>query len=208
VLAGDSRSKLTYTMQGPFAEVSRAPNLNLNEWRNDMTAVYNLARMWYFTGNADYAQKSRDILIQWANTNTKFGHWEGALELGDYAVTYAGGASILRGTWSGWTDADTAVVKNYFLDVLWPATLASGNTLGPANKGALYLAGGIAIATFCDDTAKFNNLIDMFRTFHGTGLMNSLPIGEIGETGRDLGHGHGRRRSRLETRHRSLLGVG
>ncbi len=189
ILQGDSRSKLTYTMQGPFAEVSRAPYLHLNEWRNDMTAVYNLARMWHFTGNNAYAQKAHDILIAWANTHTKFGAWEAALELGDYAVNYAGGASILRGTWPGWTAADTTAVKNYFLNTLWPASLAGPNVHGPANKGALYMAGGIAIAVFCDDTAKFNHIIDMYRTFHGSGLMNTLPTGEMGETGRDLGHG-------------------
>jgi hypothetical protein len=193
ILAADSKSQLTYAMQGPFANVSRAGAYDqyLGAWRNDMTAVYNLARMSYFTGNGAYAQKAHDILIAWANTNTSFTGNESGLDLGDYAVCYAGGASILRGTWSGWTAADTTTVKNYFLNVLWPATLASGNVLGPANKGALYMAGGIGIAAFCDDTAKFNQIVNMFRTDQAGGLPNTLPIGEIGETGRDLGHGLG-----------------
>ena len=156
-----------------------------------MSAVYNLARMSYFTGNGAYAQKARDILIAWANTHTSFTGNESGLDLGDYAVCYAGGASILRGTWSGWTAADTTTVQNYFSNVLWPATLASGNVLGPANKGALYMAAGIGIAAFCDDTAKFNQIVNLFRTDHAGGLPNTLPTGEIGETGRDLGHGQG-----------------
>jgi hypothetical protein len=191
VLAGDGRSSLTYTMRGPFAEVSRAPYLNLNEWRSDMVAVYNLSRMWYFTGNEAYAQKARDILVAWANTHTYFGAWEAALELGDYAVCYGGGASILRGTWPGWTAADTAAVKNYFLNTLWPAALIGGDVIGPANKGALYMAGGMAIAAFCDDADKFNHIINHYRTFHGSGLMNTLPTGQMGETGRDAGHAFG-----------------
>jgi hypothetical protein len=193
VLAGDGKSQLTYTMQGPFANVSRAGAYDqyLGAWRNDMTAVYNLARMSYFTGNADYGQKAHDILIQWATTHTSFTGNESGLDLGDYAVCYAGGASILRGTWSGWTAADTTTVQNYFSNVLWPASLASGNVLGPANKGALYMAAGIGIAAFCDDTTKFNQIVNMFRTDHAGGLPNTLPIGEIGETGRDLGHGLG-----------------
>src|SRR6185295_668069 len=96
-LAADSKSQLTYTMQGPFAEVKRNPNLNLSQWRNDMTAVYNLARMWYFTSDEAYAQKARDILIAWATTHTSFGGNESGLDLGDYAHAYGGGASILRG---------------------------------------------------------------------------------------------------------------
>jgi hypothetical protein len=190
ILAADSKSQLDYTMQGPFASTSRNPYLNLNEWRNDMVAVYNLARMWHFTGNGAYAQKARDILIAWANTHTSFGGWEAALDLGDYAVCYGGGASILRGTWPGWTAADTTTVQNYFLNTLWPATLVGGDVIGPANKGSLYMAGGIAIAVFCDDTAKFDHILNHYRTAQSAGLQNTLATGQMGETGRDLGHGY------------------
>jgi len=193
ILAGDSHSQLTYAMQGPFPNVSRKGSYDqyLGAWRNDMTAIYDLARMWYFTGNAAYAQKAHDILIAWATTHTSFSGNESGLDLGDYAVSYGGGASILRGTWPGWTDADTTTVKNYFLNVLWPATLASGNVvLGPANKGSLYMAAAMAVAVFCDDTAKFDSIINSYRTVYSSGLPNTLPTGQMGETGRDLGHGY------------------
>ena len=193
LLAADGHSTLNYTMQGPFANVSRAGSYdaNLGPWQQDMTAVNNLARMWYFTGNSAYAQKAHDILLAWANTNTSFSGNESGLALGDYAASYGGGASILRGTWSGWTASDTTAVQNYFSNVLWPAAMGGGNVLGPANKGAIYMEAGIAIAVFCDDTAKFNQIVNLYRTFHGTGLMDTLPIGEVGETGRDAGHAFG-----------------
>jgi len=190
-LQADGRSSLNYKMKGPFATVTRNPNLNLWPWRSDMIAVFNLSRMWYFTGNSAYAQKAHDILLAWANTQTSFGGNESGLDLGDYAFRYAGGASILRGTWPGWTSVDTAAVKNYFSKVLWPASGATGNVLGPANKGSLYMAAGIAIAVFCDDTAKFNHIISLYRTFPSTGLLNTLATGEMGETGRDMGHAYG-----------------
>ncbi|WP_049975589.1 RICIN domain-containing protein [Chthoniobacter flavus] len=190
-LAADSHSSLNYTMQGPFATVTRNPDSNLNQWRSDMSAVDCLARMWYFTGNTAYAQKAHDILIAWANTQTSFGGQESGLDLGDYATSYAGGASILRGTWSGWTAADTAAVKNLFLNVYWPACSAAGNTVGPANKGSLNMKAGLAIAVFCADTTKFNHVIDLYRTVHSAGLLDSLATGELGETGRDQGHSFG-----------------
>jgi regulation of enolase protein 1 (concanavalin A-like superfamily) len=191
ILAADGHSQLTYTMQGPFATVTRNPDLNRGAWDNDMTAVWNLARMWYFTGTTAYAQKAHDILLSWATNQTSFGGQESGLELGDYAFRYAGAASLLRGTWSGWTAADTTTVQNYFLNVFWPATSAGGNSPGEANKGLLNMEAGIAIAAFCDDTAKFNHVIDQYRTYPGAGLVNSLPIGEMGETGRDAGHLYG-----------------
>ena len=58
----DSKSKLTYGMQGPHATVSRAPHLNNNAWINDMVAIHNLALMYVFTGDSAYARKATNML--------------------------------------------------------------------------------------------------------------------------------------------------
>jgi fibronectin type 3 domain-containing protein len=187
-LAADGKSQLGYFMAGPYEEVKRNPNVNLWPWRNDMVAINNLARMWYFTGNTNYAQKARDILIAWATTHKVFGGNESGLDLGDYAIAYGGGASILRGTWPGWTQQDTITVQNYFRNVLWPATAAPYEISGPANKGSLNLVAGAVIAVFCDDTNMFNHVVEVFRNYPGSGLPNILATGQMGETGRDWGH--------------------
>ena len=170
-LTNDSTAQLGWTMDGPYANVSRAGSYdaNLVPWQNSMNAVYNLARMWYFTGNTNYAQKAHDILIAWANTNTNFNGNEAGLAMGDYAHAFAGGADILRGTWPGWTAADTTTVQNYFANVLWPNCQANGNITGPCNKGDIAKEAAIAIAVFCDDTVKFNHCIDLGRG-RGIGL--------------------------------------
>ena len=174
----------------PYATVTRNPNLNLTAWGKDMGAIYNYARLWYFTGNDAYAQKAREILLAWANTQTTMGGNEAGLALGDAAYAYAGGASILR-AWSGWSAADTAAVKNLFLNVYWPATANAWHLAGPANKGDINMSAGIAIALYCDDTAKFASVLDMYRTYPGAGLPNALATGEMGESGRDAGHAYG-----------------
>lgn len=191
LLAADGKSSTNYVMNGPFGTVSRTPDINLPAWKNDMQAVFNLARMWYFTGNTNYAQKSHDILLAWVNTQTNFGGQEMDLSLGDYAACYGGGASILRGTWPGWTAADTTAVQNYFRNEIWPTSLAGANYTGPANKGSLYCESGIAVALFCDDATMFNHVIDNYRTVPSSGLRNTLDTGEMGETGRDEGHTQG-----------------
>ncbi|HEY8962582.1 MAG TPA: RICIN domain-containing protein, partial [Luteolibacter sp.] len=76
-------------------------------------------------------------------------------------------------------------------NVYWPKIAAAGNIEGPANKGDLNMEAGMAIALFCDDTAKFDHVLDLFRTYPGAGLPNTLATGEMGETGRDAGHGYG-----------------
>ncbi|WP_050027587.1 RICIN domain-containing protein [Verrucomicrobium sp. BvORR034] len=191
-LAADGRTQLTYTMAGPFANVSRNPNVNLNQWRSDMTAIWNLARMWYFTGNEAYAQKAHDILLAWATTQTSFTGGESPLDLGDYAYRFVGGADILRGTWPGWTEADTTAVKNYFGTVLLPATNPYGESMfGAANKGALALVAGGLIAIFNDDTARLNTIAYQVRTLAHIGLRSSNDIGMLGDSLRDQGHAHG-----------------
>ncbi|MFC0771629.1 RICIN domain-containing protein [Terrimonas alba] len=191
ILAADGKSQLTYTMQGPFDSVARNINYNLNQWRNDMVASFNLSMMWYFTGNEAYAVKSRDILVAWANKQTGFGGQEANLDLGDYAYAWGGAASILRGTWSGWTAANTADVKKLFNNVYWKASGCAGYALGPANKGTLSIAGGAAVAAFSDDPAKVAHVIELMRYIGSTGFKNTLPSGEHGESGRDQGHSHG-----------------
>ncbi|MEY4488316.1 MAG: hypothetical protein RIQ79_824 [Verrucomicrobiota bacterium] len=203
-LLSDSHSQLTYTMQGPYASVSRNPHVRRNEWMNDMQAAWNLSRLWYFTGNTAYAQKARDILVGWASGTgavdpttgqgaamIEFIGNESNLDLGDYAYRYGGAASILRGTWPGWAASDTTAVKSLFANVYWPGAFTNGDALGPANKGMLTLAAGAAIAVFNDDQTKFDTVLRLYRTGGECALLNTLSSGEIGETGRDQGHAYG-----------------
>lgn len=191
-LAAEGRSKLGYKMGGPFKEVKRSPNVNLWPWRGDMIAIWNLSRMWYFTGDTAYAQKAHDILLAWATTHTSFGGGESMLDLGDYAAAFVGGADILRGTWPGWTEADTAAVKKYFNDVLIPASNPYGESqFGAANKGALALCAKGLMAIFNEDTAMLKTVVYQVRTLAHIGLRNSNDIGMIGDSLRDQGHAHG-----------------
>lgn len=191
-LQADGRSSLSYTMQGPFAQVARNLNgtgtdINLGQWRNDMQAVFNLSLMWQFTGNADYAQKARDIIIAWANTQTSFEGYEASFDLGDYAHCYAGGTDILRGTWSGWTTADTNLVKAYFANVFWP-NCSVPLPVGSGSQGMEGLTAAVAIAAFNDDTTKFNQVLAAFLNDADAGLRDTLSNGQVGDTGRDQGH--------------------
>ncbi|AJQ95009.1 fibronectin type 3 domain-containing protein [Gynuella sunshinyii YC6258] len=183
-------------MGGPFEKVSRSPNENLWPWRNDVVAIWNLARMWYFTQNDDYAIKARDILLAWATTQTEFSGRESMLDLGDYAYMLVGGAEILRGTWSDWTETDTATIKRYFKEVLMPASNPYGeHQFGAANKGALALVSLGLMAIFNDDVEVLDSVVYQTRTLAHIGLRNSNDIGMLGDYLRDQGHAHGQLRA-------------
>jgi hypothetical protein len=191
-LASSGMSRLTYERYGPFTKVSRAPDENLWAWRNDMVAISNLSRMWYFTRDDRYAEKAREMLLAWATTQTEFSGRESMLDLGDYALQFVGGAEILRATWPGWKEADTATVKKYFKDVLMPAANPAGESaFGAANKGALSLVALGLMAIYTDDIETLDRVVYQTRALAHIGLRNSNDIGMLGDSLRDQGHAHG-----------------
>lgn len=183
-LKNDSRSQLTYGMQGPFATVSRAPNLNNTQWKSDMIAIHNLTFMYVFTENSAYAQKATDMLDAWAITNTTWGGNENMLDIGDHVAFFVTAADILKSTYPGWTADNTTHVRNYFENVIYPTSWVP-NPLRDHNKGAIQLQIALSIAAFLDDPVKWQQSIDVYRMDAGGGLRNSLPNGEVGDSGRD-----------------------
>ena len=183
-LAGDSRSKLTYAMQGPFTEVGRAPNLNNSQWISDMQAIHNLTFMWVFTGDSAYARKATNMLDAWAVTNTVWSGSESMLDIGDYTPYFVTAADILRGLFPGWSDSNTVHVKNYFANVIWPQSYVP-YPLKDNNKGALQMEIALAVAAFLDDPDKWNQAVEVYRLDAGAALRCSLPNGEVGDAGRD-----------------------
>ncbi|HTN19723.1 MAG TPA: LamG-like jellyroll fold domain-containing protein [Pelobium sp.] len=180
----DGHSQLSYTPSTPQATVSRAPNLNNEQWKSDMLAIHHLAFMWWFTRDTAYAKKATDMLDAWAVTNTVWEGNESMLDIGDYAQYWATGAEILRYTYPGWTQANTDHVEKYFSQVLFPTSWVP-YPLRDQNKGALQLKIALGASVFCNDVTKFNQAIEVYRMDAGGGMRNSLPNGEVGDTGRD-----------------------
>ena len=178
---------------GPaYEKVSRSPDENLWPWRNSMGAIWNTSRMWYFTQDERYAIKARDMLLEWATTHKEFSGRESMLAIGDHAYMLVGGADILRGTWSGWTEENTATVKKYFNDVLMPASNPYGESMfGAANKGALALVALGLFSIYNDDVERLNQVVFQVRTLAHIGVRNSNDIGMLGDSLRDQGHAHG-----------------
>lgn len=196
-LANSPGARLTYAGRGgPLAIVSRAPHANLIPWRSDMVAIWDQARMWYFTKDVRYAEIARNLLLGWATTQTAFSGAESMLEVGDYAGRFVGGAEILRSTYPGWTEADTATVKAYFKNVLMPAANPYGeSSFGAANKGSISLLGLGLMAIYNDDIQTLDKVVYQIRTLAHIGLRNSNDIGMLGDYLRDQGHGYGQLRS-------------
>ena len=98
-------------------------------------------------------------------------------------------AEILRSTYPGWTEQNTANIQRYFRDVWWmpmhigKANTGAGSHLWTANQGTIGLKVGMAVAIFCDDPVRFNMCLNAYLTDPLTGLADSLPNGEVGDSG-------------------------
>ena len=191
-MRGDWRSATGYGLQGPREVVSRAPDVNLPQWRNDMVAIHNQAFMWVFTGNTQHAKKGIQILNEWAKYHRVFSGDENFLDLGDYTHYFVTGADILKHTTPAglWTAEVDKNVKQYLEKVIWPVVDVPYPVRGQ-NQGAIQLKAALAIAAFLDDQTKWNQSVDAFLNDAGGGLANSLSNGQVGDSGRDWGHWHG-----------------
>jgi autotransporter-associated beta strand protein len=183
-LKSDYHSQLSYGIHGPYATVSRAPNLNNTAWLEDMIAIHNLTFMYVFTGDSAYARKATNMLDAWAVTNTVWGGNENMLDIGDRAPYFIAGADILRSTFPGWSAANDTHVNNYFRNVLYPTSYVPG-PLRDNNKGALQLKIAVGIAAYLSDPVLWQQAIEVYRMDAGGGLRCSLPNGEVGDSGRD-----------------------
>lgn len=108
-LAGSSRSSLSWA---PHA--SATPALE-TDFIGDSYAAYNQALIYYFTGNAAYAENARAIINAWSSTVQSWNgikNWYLAPAWG--ASIMAPAAELLRNTYPGWTAADTANTKAMF----------------------------------------------------------------------------------------------
>eukprot|EP00727_Mastigamoeba_balamuthi_P008695 m51a1_g4448 hypothetical protein (873) ;mRNA; r:140358-143959 len=174
----------SYRMSGPFANVSRNPDVNLGGFNSDAKAIGALARVWGW-GGAE---------CPWIPGN---------------AAEVIAGAEILRATYPGYTQATHELLRRYFGSV-WIKYIPVGrsNPFGPlgtaqeqpvsgcgagshlwgGSQAVLELSAAMNVAVFTDDRLLFDETVSALLTDGTGGLPDTLPSGQVGDTGRDTGH--------------------
>eukprot|EP00727_Mastigamoeba_balamuthi_P012121 m51a1_g7531 putative ricin b lectin (943) ;mRNA; r:41555-45847 len=188
-----------YNMRGPFPVVGRNPDLRRNEYFKDMYNVGSLAFIWYVEKDWNAAEKAITILSRWAKTHT----WWSGVETPFLAADSMDGiigADILYGTYPNYTAERHTLIRGYF-DHMWGwltsvgfAPLCAGHRTGAgshlwgANQGTLQLQVSMATAVFTDNFLLFDETVSAMLTDPIGGLLDTLPSGQVGDTGRDNGH--------------------
>lgn len=183
----------TFGHEGRFEEYGRNADVNREEFQSDMWQLYRMAVLWVVKKDRRAAERGVGILENYAKNHKRFVGVEATFMQGD-CMNAIVAAEILRSTYPGWTERNTANIKRYFSDVWWSTirvgkdNTGAGSHLWTANQGTIGLKVAMAIAIFCDDPVRFNMCLNAYTSDPLTGLADSLPNGEVGDCGRDSGH--------------------
>lgn len=147
-------AQLDYKMDGPFSTITS--DRETYSLTRASTAAYELTLMWYITGKAAYAEKAKDIILQWSQTLTddvKYDH----LRMGTATHKLAIAAEIMRYTpSSGWNANDTRDFNSY-LDLV---DYALDKPYQYLNQGGYALIGYIGSAIFRDDATDYARAVE------------------------------------------------
>ncbi|WP_147303015.1 galactose-binding domain-containing protein [Marinoscillum furvescens] len=189
LLQEDFRSSPDYQMQGPAERVDRNGQ-NHGAFENDGHAVLYQSILYYVTGNTQYAENALAMIDAWTTTMTFLGGNVPSIFAGGPGGAILEGAEILRYHYPGWTERHTTITEKWAKEVLLPTHFIP-DPLRVANQGAGQINGALTIAIFTNDVVLFNQAIDNYLNEPCAGIVNSLPNGQNGDTGRDYGHAFG-----------------
>jgi fibronectin type 3 domain-containing protein len=185
-MISNSKAQNTYVAK-PTASISGADGVRQQAARDACAAYFNTLR-WYVTGDASYADCAVRILNAWSTSINTVVTGE-LFQLPIYPMVQAG--ELLR-IYPGWAASDFSRFKNMCLNYFYPACQSFRNSCGtwpgwdgPANTDML------AIAVLCDDSVKYKDAINYYKTgAGGGGFYNTFcqPSGQVSEMGRDQPH--------------------
>lgn len=172
-------------------------NANRQNADADAHAAYLNTIRWYISGDTNFANTATNILNKWSSTvttNTEVGGGLSGLPTMSFALV----GELLR-TYGGWKAADFSAFTNMMAKYLYPpcnnyvssqpCNFAHWTSWDAPNNAAI-----LAIGVLCDDTNKYNQAVNFFKSGAGSGAVsNAVPflygsLGQTDESGRDQEH--------------------
>jgi Alginate lyase len=138
------------------------PDVGCSAEKNDATAAYTQALLWYFTGDATYAKNAAAILDAWSATLKDHINSNTPLQCGWVGAVLPRAGEILRYSYSAWPAANVARFGNLLRTVYLPKVINGA----PNQNGNWELStteATMAIAVFLDDHATFDVALGRWR---------------------------------------------
>lgn len=185
----DQYSLANYTMNGPYAVLSRGSVSNYTSFTQDVRAAYQNALMWYITRAHGHWVRSTTILDAWGSNLTNIVGTDRSLMIGLEGDMFANAAEIMR--WEGnWTEAGSQWQggSGFSVQLYWLFRSQSVN-IGQANYGMISIKALLSFAAYLDDVTLWNYAINAWVNDPCAGVpaMYESSTGQSVESGRDQG---------------------
>jgi len=167
----------------------------------DAHAAYLNTIRWYISGDTTYAECAVRICNAWSHTVNQVPAGTDVPGLSGIPIfDFAMAGELLR-VYHNWSAADFSQFKSMMINYFYPACNSfltrGGDCIGHywANWDACNIGAVLTIGVLCDDTTKFNQGVNYFKTGPGNGsIMNAVynvfpgNLGQWQESGRDQEH--------------------
>lgn len=197
LLVADSEAQSNYTSHATSDFAANRQNADA-----DAHAAYLNTIRWYVSGDVNFANTATNILNKWSSaviTNTEAGGGLTGLPTMSFALV----GELLR-TYSGWKPADFSAFTNMMVKHLYqPCSNFISSQIATFDHWTSWdspsAAAIIGIGVLCDDTNKFSQAVNFFKsgqagTGYGSGAISNAvpflygPLGQCMESGRDQEH--------------------
>jgi hypothetical protein len=162
--SGSNYGSLSY-VASPVANVECGPYSNpdvgCSAEKDDATAAYTHALLWYFTGNAAHAQTAIGIMNAWSSTVKEHTNSNAPLQSAWVAEVFPRAAEIIRYTGAGWSASDAAAFETMLKNVYLPEVVDGSSSNG--NWELSMSEATMNIGVFLDDAATFQKGVALWR---------------------------------------------
>jgi chitodextrinase len=139
-----------------------SPDIHCHDQRDDATAAYTDALLWYFSGNQAYATLGIKILNDWAGSLVSMTDVNNVVQSGWVGGLYAEAGEIFANTSSGWTSSQITAFKNMLTKVVVPLS-QYGQAGQNGNHETQNANAMIQMGVFLDNQSVYNTGVSLWN---------------------------------------------
>lgn len=137
------------------------PDYGCSDEKNDVTAAYTHALLYWFTGDEAYAKKSVEIMNAWSAVLTDHTNSNAPLQSAWCGSVFPRAAELIRASYPKWASADVARFSKMMRNVYLPKVIKGSSANG--NWELSMVEATIAIGVYLDDRTTFDAATKMWR---------------------------------------------
>ncbi len=137
------------------------PDNGCTDEKDDVTAAYTQALLFYFTDDEAYAKKSIEIMNAWSAVLAAHTNSNAPLQSAWCASVFPRAAELIRASYPKWPAAESARFAKMLKDVYLPEIIKGSTSNG--NWELSMIEASMAIGVFLDDRPTFDAAVAMWR---------------------------------------------